>query len=39
VESLGEAVAISVLENQRLKYKEDFAAFTFTKSDGTSITV
>lgn len=36
---LGEAVAISVLRDQRLTYKEDFGGFTFTKFDGTSITV
>ena len=36
---LGEAVAISVLQDQRLTYKEDFAGFTFTKFDGTKITV
>jgi len=36
---LGEAVAISVLRDQRATYKEDFAGFTFTKFDGTSITV
>ena len=36
---LGEAVAISLLRDQRLIYKEDFAGFTFTKFDGTRITV
>jgi hypothetical protein len=32
---LGEAVAISVLEDQRLTYNEPFAGFRFTKFDGT----
>jgi len=36
---LGEAVAISVLRDQRNTYNEDFAGFTFTKFDGTQITV
>lgn len=36
---LGEAVAISILRDQRLTYKEDFAGFTFTKFDGKQITV
>src|SRR5262249_38815378 len=36
---LGEAVAIGLLRDQRLTYKEDFHGFTFTKFDGTKITV
>ncbi len=36
---LGEDVAISVLRDQRLTYKEDFEGFTFTRFDGTRITV
>jgi hypothetical protein len=32
-------VAISVLRDQRMTYKEDFDGFTFTKFDGTRITV
>lgn len=36
---LGEAVAISVLRDQRLTYTEDFQGFTFRKFDGTGITV
>jgi len=36
---LGEAVAISVLRDQRGCYNEDFGGFTFTKFDGTTITV
>jgi hypothetical protein len=36
---LGEAVAISVLWDQRATYNEDFGGFTFTKFDGTIITI
>ncbi len=36
---LGEAVAISVLRDQRATYNENFSGFTFTKFDGTKITV
>ena len=36
---LGEAVAISVLRDQRLTYREDFTGFTFTKFDSTKVTV
>jgi hypothetical protein len=36
---LGETIAISVLRDQREMYSENFAGFTFTKFDGTSITV
>jgi hypothetical protein len=36
---LGEAVAISILRDQRATFAEDFAGFTFTKFDGTTITV
>lgn len=36
---LGEAVAISVLEDQAETYNEDFPGFTFTKFDGTKVTV
>ena len=36
---LGEAVAISILRDQRSTYNEDFQGFTFTKFDGTSVTV
>jgi len=36
---LGEAVAISVLKDQRLTYDENFDGLTFTKLDGTTITV
>lgn len=36
---LGEQVAISVLRDQKLLFNEPFAGFTFTKFDGTVITV
>jgi len=36
---LGEAVAIGILRDQRLTYNENFNGFTFTKFDGTTITV
>lgn len=36
---LGEAVAISVLRDQRACYNEQFGGFNFTKFDGTTITV
>ncbi len=36
---LGEAVAISILRDQRATYNEPFDGFTFTKFDSTTITV
>ncbi len=36
---LGEAVTISVLRDQKAVYNENFAGFTFTKFDGTQITI
>jgi len=36
---LGEAVALSVLRDQRSTYREVFNGFTLTKFDGTTITV
>jgi hypothetical protein len=36
---LGEALALSVLQDQRSTYKEPFNGFTLTKFDGTKITV
>lgn len=36
---LGEAIAISILRDQRATYSEPFSGFTFTKFDGTTITV
>jgi hypothetical protein len=34
----GEAVAISILRDQRACYNERFDGFTFTKFDGTRVT-
>ena len=36
---LGEAVAISVLEDQKLTYGENFNGYTFTRFDGQTVTV
>ncbi|MGH7901006.1 MAG: vanadium-dependent haloperoxidase [Thermodesulfobacteriota bacterium] len=36
---LGEAIAISIFRDQRATYNEPFDGFTFTKFDGTMITV
>ena len=36
---LGEAEAISILRDQRACYNENFSGFTFTKFDGTTVTV
>ena len=36
---LGEAVAISILRDQRATFNEKFDGFTFTKFDGTKVTV
>ncbi len=36
---LGEAVAISILKDQRACYTESFAGFTFNKFDGTQVTI
>jgi hypothetical protein len=36
---LGEEVAIEVLRDQRGSYVEDFGGFTFTRFDGTTITI
>lgn len=37
--ALGEEVAISLLRDERLGYNEIFNGFTFTKFDGTRVTV
>ncbi len=37
--ALGEAIAIAVLRDHAICYNEDFAGFTFTKFDGTLVTV
>ena len=36
---LGEAVAISILRDQRRCYAEDFDGYTFTKFDGRTVAV
>ena len=36
---LGDGVAISILRDQRHTYNEAFTGFTFTKFDGTTITI
>ncbi len=36
---LGEALAISILRDQKACYNEDFHGFTFTKFDGSTVTV
>jgi hypothetical protein len=36
---LGEAVAVSLLRDQRHLYNENYTGFTFTRFDGTKITV
>jgi hypothetical protein len=36
---LGEAVTINILRDQRATYNEPFSGFTFTKFDGSTITV
>jgi len=37
--ALGEAIAISLLRDQYPSFNETFSGFTFTKFDGTSVTV
>lgn len=37
--ALGEEIAISILRDERLGFNERFDGFTFTKFDGTKITV
>lgn len=36
---LGEAIAISILRDQKACYNEDFSGFTFTRFDGTKVTI
>lgn len=36
---LGEAVAIGILHDYKKTYNEDFSGFSFTKFDGTTITI
>ncbi|MBO3462570.1 MAG: vanadium-dependent haloperoxidase [Aetokthonos hydrillicola CCALA 1050] len=37
--ALGEEVAISILRDEKLGYNEKFSGYTFTKFDGTKITI
>ncbi len=37
--ALGEAVAISILRDEKLTYRENFEGFKFTKFDGTKVTI
>lgn len=37
--ALGEAVAIAILEDEKLTFQEPFEGFRFTKFDGTQITI
>ncbi|WP_392536152.1 hypothetical protein [Nostoc sp. C117] len=37
--ALGEEVAISLLRDETLDYNKKFSGFTFTKFDGTKVTV
>ncbi len=36
---LGEALAISILRDQKLTFNENFKGYTFTKFDGTKVTI
>ncbi|WP_298916096.1 vanadium-dependent haloperoxidase [uncultured Nostoc sp.] len=37
--ALGEAIAISILKDEKLTFREKFEGFTFTKFDGTRVTI
>ncbi|WNZ27953.1 vanadium-dependent haloperoxidase [Leptolyngbya sp. NK1-12] len=37
--ALGEALAISILRDEKATYRENFGGFTFTKFDGTKVTI
>ncbi|HEY9656816.1 MAG TPA: vanadium-dependent haloperoxidase, partial [Allocoleopsis sp.] len=37
--ALGEAIAISLLKDEQVTFRENFSGFTFTKFDGTTITI
>ncbi|MEH2246827.1 vanadium-dependent haloperoxidase [Nostoc sp.] len=37
--ALGEAIAIGILKDEKLTFREKFEGFTFTKFDGTKITI
>ena len=36
---VGEALAISILKDQKARYNEVFSGFTFRKFDGTTVTI
>lgn len=37
--ALGEAIAIGILRDEKLTFRENFDGFTFTKFDGTKVTI
>ncbi|MEH1966394.1 vanadium-dependent haloperoxidase [Nostoc sp.] len=37
--ALGEAIAIGILRDEKLTFRENFEGFTFTKFDGTKVTI
>lgn len=37
--ALGEAIAIGILRDEKLTFRETFGGFTFTKFDGTKVTI
>ncbi|MEH2109657.1 vanadium-dependent haloperoxidase [Nostoc sp.] len=37
--ALGEAIAIGILKDEKLTFRENFEGFTFTKFDGTKVTI
>ncbi|MEH1922100.1 vanadium-dependent haloperoxidase [Nostoc sp.] len=37
--ALGEAIAIGILKDEKLTFREKFEGFTFTKFDGTKVTI
>jgi hypothetical protein len=37
--AIGEQIAISILEDERLTFREPFAGFTLTKFDGTKVVI
>ncbi|OUL27345.1 twin-arginine translocation pathway signal protein [Nostoc sp. RF31YmG] len=37
--ALGEAIAIGILRDEKLTFREQFEGFTFTKFDGTKVTI
>lgn len=37
--ALGEVIAISILRDEKLTFHENFSSFSFTKFDGTKVTI